>query len=190
MRHTGLSIAAAGLAALSVASCSKPKTRPAPSPEDLPPALVQRQADQAAGSALGRTTPAPLPDRPAWAGTFMGRPLKSVFPDGGGQCIGYTDKVDWRYQGAPPGVMVEGWGWDVAAKAPVTRILLTDPSGQVVGAGEGGVTPRPDVPTVRKEVTSGVTGWKATSPLTEGVLLAYGVTGNGTSTCPLGQIKL
>lgn len=187
MQVIGFRIAAAGLAAASLAGCDQPKVRPAPSDVDMPPAMTQAAA---AASPAGGITPAPLPDRPPWAVTFMGRALSSVFKDAAGQCIGYADKVDWRYQGAPPGVMVEGWGWDLAAKAPITRILLTDPTGQVVGAGTGGVVPRPDVPAARKEVTSGLTGWQALSPRTEGVLLAYGITANGAATCPLGQVKL
>jgi hypothetical protein len=188
---------AAGAAAVSVlallAGCDQPKSRSPSSTEGLPPAVVdpgKRLAPLAPPAAHAlKTSEAPAPAAPGWAAGLMGKPLRQAFPRGDGRCIGNTDVIEVRYTGAPAGVMIEGWGWDQAAGKVVSRIILTDHASQIVGAGETGV-PRPDVVAARKEVASPTSGWTAVTRVTEGLILAYGVVGDGATTCVLGRLQL
>jgi len=195
MRWTGSAAAAvivtATLAAL--AGCDKPKARAPASSEGLPP-IAGSQPSPAAQPAWrpppAKASTAPLPAEPDWAGALLGKSVKTAFPkSGAGDCVGNTDLVDFRYVGATPGVMIEGWAWDRVARQPVAHIILVDKDGQIVGGGETG-TPRPDVTASQKTVTSPRTGWKAVTPVTTGVLQAFGVVGDGRTTCTLGQIDL
>ncbi|HSV04752.1 MAG TPA: hypothetical protein VLI41_16265 [Phenylobacterium sp.] len=184
---------AIGTAALiALAGCGKPKVRAPASSEGRPP-IATAQAPKAGQPAWSpppaKTSTAALPAEPGWAGALLGKQLKTALPATGGDCVGNTDLVDFRYVGATPGVLIEGWGWDKAAKQAVARVILVDKDGQIVGGGETG-TPRPDVSASQKAVTSSTTGWKAVTPVTTGVLRAFGMTGDGQATCPLGQIDL
>lgn len=177
-------LAFAVLAAL--AACDRPKAR-RPAPDiDLP--LGARSKESAPAQATGEAA-APMPDLPRWAKSMVGRPVKDVLPETGGTCIGNTDAVEQRYTGTPPGVAIQGWGWDMNARKAVARVLLVDKDGQVVGAGEAGLK-RPDVVAVRKEVTDPSTGWRAVTPVTSGVLHTYGIVADGRTSCLLGVISL
>jgi hypothetical protein len=167
-----------------VAGCDRPKPRPgaaAPGPAGAPA--------QPAAPPTPTTTEAP-PPVPAWAEAYMGRPLNDVLPTQSTECVGNTDNVNLRYQGATPGTRVEGWGWDRTANKPVEHVLLIDDhTGVVIGAGQSG-KPRPDVVRARPEVTSPTTGWEAVTPKTTGGLYAFGLLADGKSVCRLGHIAL
>lgn len=188
MRIITCSVATA-LAAASLAGCDKAKPRP-PSAQPAAPSAAATPAGAPAAWTPPPPKPTndPLPAQAAWAGALLGKSQKVAFPRADGNCIGNTDRVDLRYVGATPGVMIEGWGWDKDAKQVVARVVLADKDGQIVGGGESGV-PRPDVPAAEPFVTSSTSGWKAVTPVTTGVLLAYGIVGEGR-TCALGQIDL
>ncbi len=131
----------------------------------------------------------PLPDPPAWSQPFVGRPLSQghvLAPDEA--CAGMAEQVEIRYRGPRPGSRLLGWGWDGIGRAPVAGVLITDPDGLVVGAGESGLA-RPDVPAARSDVTSGATGWWALTTRTEGPVEVYGVLADGRA-CLLGRIRL
>lgn len=172
----------AGVLALS--ACDQPKWRkPAqPVPASTTPAADAPKAPKA------RVIPAvdgPTPAAPDWAKPVLGKTLRDVYPKTS-LCKGNTDIVQQTYSGAPAGVQIHGWGWDLAKKARIERVVLVDKDFKIVGAGAGGVA-RPDVTQNLPEVTDGNTGWNADAPLTKGAVDAYGVIG-ADSICPLGHI--
>jgi hypothetical protein len=154
-------------------------------------ALASCGARQPTGSAAPRLGPGetadPLPPLPHWAGAYIGKGLREVFP-GDGQCDGNTDRIDLRYRGAAPGAKIIGWGWDMTANKPVERIVLVDKDLQIVGAGQTGL-PREDVTGAKPFVTDPNSGWSAITPLASGAVDAYGITGE-TAVCKLGHAQL
>lgn len=179
MRVIGVFVCAASLA---LAGCDQPKWRgEGPAPGAAAPAPA------AAPAAPGKPVdPGPTPPPPAWAQALIGKPLREAFP-GTGVCKGNTDLVEKTYGGDPAGVRIHGWGWDVAAKARVGRILLVDAEARIVGAGEGGA-PRPDVPAALPEVTDGQSGWHADLARTSGIVDTFGVVDGGKAVCVLGRM--
>jgi hypothetical protein len=171
------SVSVLAVSLLALAACDKPKPRG--------PAAAEQAAAPAA-TAPGASTTQPAPATPAWAGSMMGKNLKTVLPREG-PCFGNLDVVEMRYNGGSPGTKFVGWGWDVEAKTPVARVLLVDVDLQIVGAGETGLT-RPDVPLAKTEVTSQTTGYWAVTPLTTGGVNAYGIVKDGQGACPLGHL--
>lgn len=129
----------------------------------------------------------PFPDLPTWSSAYLGKPSREVLPQAGA-CIGNLDGVMTKYVGPKPGTKVQGWAWDPVRAKRVDRVVLVDSTGKIVGVGEGGFE-RPDVPQARASVTSGVTGWRATTQLTSGAVDALGIIDAKTS-CPLGHIEL
>lgn len=154
-----------------VAACSKP-------------ASIKPTESDAGAASQSRD---PLPDFPAWSLAYIGKPATEALPQAGA-CIGNTDDVLTRYVGAKPGTKVEGWAWDPARAKPVSRVLLVDATGKIVGAGETGFA-RPDVPQAKPSVTSGVTGWHATTELTTGAIDALGIV-DAKIGCRLGHLVL
>jgi hypothetical protein len=73
--------------------------------------------------------------RAAWPG----RQVSVLFPPAGGRCIGGIERTlalkdspgegPWR---------VEGWAWDTSANRALNYLLVTEPSGLVVGIARGG----------------------------------------------------
>jgi hypothetical protein len=185
------------LAALALSACDKPKARnvndqggPLGNSGATSVGGAPGSAGAAAPAAKPTTTTDPLPELPKWAKSLMGQKLDDTYPNQAASCLGNTDLVGMRYQGAvAPGSRVEGWAWDPAAKKPVEHIILVADNGQIVGAGETGL-PRPDVAAARKEVTSPTTGWQAWTPQAGGGLYAFGITADGKSACRLGHINL
>ncbi len=117
---------------------------------------------------------------------MLGKPLRDIFP-ATGLCKGNTDIVQKVYSGLPAGVQLHGWGWDLAKKARIERVVLVDKSYRIVGAGEGGVA-RSDVPVSIPEITDPATGWNADIAVKSGPLDVYGLTGDD-SICVLGHIE-
>jgi hypothetical protein len=169
---------------LALAGCDQPKWRgegPAPG------AATQAPAAGASAAAPSRPVdPGPTPPPPAWAEPLIGKPLREAFP-GTGVCKGNTDIVEKTYAGAPAGVRIHGWGWDVAARTRVARILLVDAEARIVGVGQGGAA-RPDVTAAVPDVTDGQTGWHADLAQTSGVVDTYGIVDGGKSVCVLGRM--
>ncbi|MDB5477172.1 MAG: hypothetical protein JWP49_2683 [Phenylobacterium sp.] len=192
-----LRFASLALCVLALSACDKPKPRDL---NDQGGPLGASGATTAGGpagtpaaatpAAKATTTAEPLPDLPKWAKSLMGQKINEAFPVQTTACVGNTDVVTMRYQGAvAPGTRIEGWGWDPAAKAAVQHILLVADDGQIVGAGETGL-PRPDVTAARKEVTSPTVGWQAYTAQGGGGLYAFGLLGDGKTACRLGHINL
>lgn len=153
------------LALGALAACSKPASNP---PVESNSGVAQSQES--------------LPELPAWALAYLGKSAKEALPQTG-QCIGFLDAVTTKYVGPKPGTKVAGWAWDPVHSQPVNQILLVDSTGKIVGAGEGGFA-RPDVPKAVASVTSGVTGFHASTQLTAGAIDAIGIVDAKTS-CPL-----
>ena len=124
------------------------------------------------------------PAAPAWASEWMGRKLdvSSANPT---ECTGNLDGVRPSDKGA--GRVVFGWGWDAAAKVSIARIVLVDPAGVVVAAGEGG-SPRGDVPRARPEINDPNTGWNVEIGDRVGPLDAYGLLSGEGRPCRLGHL--
>jgi hypothetical protein len=155
-----------------LAACDKPK------PRQVTPEVARLK---------GHSTD-PLPANPEWLTVLLGRKAGEAMP-AKGACIGNTDVIEMRYEGASPGTKIIGWGWDTELKAPVQRVVLVDGSGAIVGGGETGLD-RPDVPSARPEVTSPAVGWAAITPMTKGAVDTYGITTGGQGTCFLGHMEL
>jgi len=175
-----LTVLALGL----LAGCDQPKQR-TPAPPAGPAAAT---AQKPVWPPPPKVDPGPLPAMPAWAGDFLGKPVASVVTDTTAKCLGNTDIVDTKYTGAPPGVQIEGWGWDPTGKDVVKRIVIADSTGQIVGAGETGKA-RPDVSSAHADITSGTTGWTALIKITSGGVDTYGLLGGGKA-CRLGHLQL
>ncbi|MHB8284429.1 MAG: hypothetical protein ACYDD1_07110 [Caulobacteraceae bacterium] len=137
--------------------------------------------------AVVKPVTAPLPAYPAWANGLIGQNAAHVVT-GRGACLGVWDAVTAKHVGAHPGDEAGGWGWDVAAKAPLRHILFVNGDNFIVGAGEGGL-PRPDVSKAREDVTSPNSGWHGVLGVTTGKILAVGVTSKNAS-CSVGAFDL
>jgi hypothetical protein len=129
----------------------------------------------------------PLPSYPAWANPLIGQNMSHVLT-GRGACLGVWDIVAAKHVGSRPGDEGEGWGWDVAAKAPIHHVLFVNADNLIVGAGEGG-RPRPDVPKAREDVTSPDVGWHGIIGVTRGKILAVGITAKNAG-CNVGAFDL
>jgi hypothetical protein len=161
----------AAVALLLVSACDKAKERDVAAPAAAPAPIAAE----------------PLPGQPAWFAGVAGKTLVEAFSAAEGSCVGNTDNVEVRYAG---GVKIVGWGWDPKAKAPVSRVVVVDGSGKIVGGGESGLG-RPDVIAARPgEVTSPTTGWSAIVPLAKGPVDAFGVVADGKATCRLGHLEI
>jgi hypothetical protein len=168
-----LGLALSSLAVLT--ACDQPKPRPPVAGAPVAAAAAQNTEQ--------------MPAVPTWAVALVGKPFKEAFPGAEASCVGNTDNVDQRYQGASPGVRVVGWGWDPAAKAAVQRVVLVDADARIVGGGETGMA-RPDVTSARPDITSPTTGWAALTSKTSGPVDAYGIVGDGKSLCRLGHLEI
>lgn len=181
-RAGGFALLATATASLLVAGCGRPQWAGSEKAPDTAPR---------ASSPTVSSAPHAVKDGPSishWAVDLLGRNPRSVFARNG-VCVGNTDRVIEKYTGSFAGAKIAGWGWDVATKRHVQRVILVDQTYTIVGAGDGGLS-RADVPRVRPEITDGETGWNATTRMTSGPLDAYGVVGNGTAICPLGHLEL
>lgn len=130
----------------------------------------------------------PLPPLPEWGHDLIGKPLREHFPTRG-TCLGNLDALRIRYLGEPQGVTVVGWGWDPAAKAPPSRVLLVDESLLIRGTGVSGAA-RPGVPKAIPGITSPNVGWEAQAQRIVGPLDAWGILADGKTICRLGHIDL
>jgi hypothetical protein len=101
-----------------------------------------------------------------------------------GKCLGFLDAVRPVQQGSDK-VVAGGWAWDLAAAKPPAKIVLALSDGLVVGFAEvDGI--RPDVKSVKKEVTELKTGWGTVAVVPHGsVVRAFAVLADATSICPL-----
>ena len=112
-RRSSAPVLAAGLlaASLTLGGCENPKPRPngggAPAAPAVPPVIGQ---DGKPVAMVAEGMPAP----PAWAAAAIGKPLAEAYPKTS-TCKGHTDIVGQGFGGAPRGVEIQGWGWDVAA---------------------------------------------------------------------------
>lgn len=158
-------ILAVSAASFALASCDNPKPRAGD-----PPAI-------AAGAAA----------IPAWAVSLMDKELAVVFPKEGA-CKGNIDALDQFVERPEPGATLNGWAWNMAAGAPVDRIVFADDEGIIVGAGAGGFE-RPDVPKAIAEVTTPKVGWRGFATRQQGAVRAFGVVSEGTI-CNLGRLEL
>jgi hypothetical protein len=120
------------------------------------------------------TVTTPLPPYPAWSAGMIGKPLGSVVR-GKADCLGVFDAVAAKHVGVKPGFEVDGWAWDKTAKQGVQHILIVDLDDHIVGAAEGGVVSRPDVPANMPIVTSKQVGWHGVVGATTGTVLAVGL---------------
>ena len=119
----------------------------------------------------------------ATVGAVFSRPLAAA-----GSCLGAFDGV--APAPAPPGAPAvwhaAGWGWDVNAHHDLSRVVLVDGAGRVLGIGVSGVR-RPDVAKAVRQVRSPNPGWIATlNARADREVIAYGITAAG-SACELGR---
>jgi hypothetical protein len=99
-------------------------------------------------------------------------------------CLGAFDTLGPARGGSAWRAM--GWGWDRKARRELSRIVLVDGSGTVLGIGVGGGR-RLDVKKAVHAVKRATSGWAAAlTPGSGGEVIAYGVTMAG-SACELGR---
>ena len=163
-----------GLAVTTLSACgpAAPPRADAPKPQPPVPLLA-----------------GPLPAPPAWALPYMGKIITQALPQKE-TCLGNADQRIDRYAGPPAGSAVGGWGWDEQTKQPVARILLTDETLRVWGAGEAAGEARPDVPKYAPQVQSPATGWRGVAAGTSGLVVAWGLVDGGKAICPMGEMEL
>jgi len=182
-----MSVRAGGFAlvmalALAAAGCSRPSwTDPETSKASRapPPAPLRKGT---------RTERGEGPPPVAWLKPLLGRPMRELFPKIG-DCRGNTDGVAVRFLGGQGAILVAGWAWDPATKAPPARIVLADANGRVAGGGDTGRR-RKDVPRAVPEITSLTTGWQAWTDRLSGRLDAYGIIGDGATVCSIAGVEL
>ncbi len=134
--------------------------------------------------ATSTTLSTPLPPYPAWSAGMIGKPLAEVVK-GKANCIGVFDAIAARHTGANPGVEVEGWAWEPAAKKGVQHVLIVNLNDIIIGAAEGGRS-RPDVPTNSPNITTPMVGWRGVVGESTGTALAVGLGAQGGQ-CSLSQ---
>jgi hypothetical protein len=123
------------------------------------------------------TVTTPLPPYPAWSVGMIGKPLSSVV-QGKADCFGVFDVVSAKHTGATPGVEVDGWAWDKAAKQPVHHVLIVDLNDRILGAADSG-RPRADVVAAYPYMTTNLMGWHGEAGVTTGTVLAVGLGAKG-----------
>ncbi|HEY8574538.1 hypothetical protein [Phenylobacterium sp.] len=139
----------------------------------------------------GQAAPAPAPVAaaapalPAWAEGLMGQSVATAFP-GTFDCKAFVDGATER---SPERVNIVGWSWIPAAGAGAGQIIVADPSGRIVGFGQGGIA-RPDVPAALKDVTRPDVGFQASSTVTSGKVAVFGVDAAAKTACKLGEATL
>lgn len=169
------------VACLALAGCKRPQwATPEKPPEPQTVAAAAAEANEPASHRAVQTLP-------EWARGLIGRNPRAAFPRNGA-CIGNSDGIGERFAGPPAGVKVFGWGWDVAAKRPVRRVVMVDAAYVIIGAGEGGIA-RKDVAKARPEFGA-TAGWAAVTGMTRGPVDVYGIVENGSAICPLGHLEL
>jgi hypothetical protein len=129
----------------------------------------------------------PLPPAPAWAGTVVGRPVSSV-AKGTAVCKGAVDVTLKHAAGGRVGDEIQGWAWDTQSKSAPVRLLLTDPSAKIIGAGEVN-RDRPDVQRAVPGVKTPRVGWTVITRVTAGVANVVGVLPSG-ALCTIAPAQL
>lgn len=119
----------------------------------------------------------------ATVGAVFSRPIAAT-----GSCRGAFDGL--APAPAPPGAPAvwhaAGWGWDVKAHRSLSRVVMVDGAGRVLGIGVSGVR-RPDVAKAVREVRRPNPGWIASmNTRADREVIAYGITSAG-SACELGR---
>jgi hypothetical protein len=129
----------------------------------------------------------PLPPGPAWAGTVVGRPVSAI-AKGTAACKGAVDLTLKHAAGGRVGDELQGWAWDPQSKAAPTRVLLTDASAKVIGAGEVD-RDRPDVQRAVPAIKTPRVGWTVITRATAGVANVVGVLASG-ALCTIAPAQL
>ena len=102
-------------------------------------------------------------------------------------CLGNIDAVRALGPGGASGTAVAGWAWDGAEGHGPADMVLTDESGIIVGFARGELQ-RPDVPATRPAVGSARVGWRGfASPNSGPDLLAYAVSDDARTVCPVAR---
>jgi hypothetical protein len=169
----GLIVLGAAGAAVLLSGCGKPENS----------AYTSKSQDAAQMAALKT----PLPSSPAWAAAVIGRPVSSI-AKGQANCRGAVDVTLKHAAGGRTGDEIQGWAWDLQGKQAPVKILLTDPSAKVIGAGEIN-RDRPDVPKAVSDVKTSKVGYTLVTRSTAGVGSVVGVTSTG-ALCNIGAAQL
>lgn len=112
---------------------------------------------------------------------IIGQPIDQVFFLSPGSCTGFFDSVlDARSEA---GAGASGWAWDRVNRRPVTKVVIADSDGSIIGLATTS-TPRPDVLQNVPEVDSADTGWFGYSRTSAGEATAYAIL-PGDVACPL-----
>jgi len=129
--------------------------------------------------AAGSTAALPYP---SWSAPMMGKPLSALFPRRATNCAGHLDGL--MESTSATGTRIGGWAFDTSTHSAVSRVLLTDNSGVVVGAGNGGFM-RYDVPANNPGVQSQATGWYGYASIVSRGLRAWAITSDPGTVCSL-----
>lgn len=117
---------------------------------------------------------------------WIGRPASGLFRDAPAErCLGFLDAASDLGR-ITNGTYVNGWAWDVTARAVPEWVVLLDDDGIVRSLARGGLV-RDDVGRVHPEAAGARPGWRGyaatTTPLAE--YHAYAVLSDGATICPL-----
>lgn len=148
------------------------------------PEIVRRSAERLRAERLSVFAPAYV--------EWMGRPLtdtvRLLAPE---RCVGFLDNATIQGAGAGRFARVHGWAWDAAVRRRITRVLLVNETGQIVGFGRGPLR-RSDVPRgTGGAVPDRRVGWAGHAAAAPGTTLrAFGLV-SPDSVCALrGEIRL
>lgn len=133
-------------------------------------------------------TGAPIPVFPVWAAATMGRQILDLYPgspDKPEACLGYVDALVEYYSG-DAGAMYEGWAWSASQKRPYAKLVATDASGVVQGAGETSIE-REDVTAAMPSITNSRVGYAVVARIANGTVKIYGINDETRSACAVGQ---
>jgi hypothetical protein len=147
------------------------------------PEIVRRAAERLRAERLSVFAPAYV--------DWMGRPLNGTVhllaPE---RCVGFLDNATIQGVGAGRFASAHGWAWDTEERRRITRVLLADETGHIVGFGRGPLR-RSDVPRgTGGSVPDQLVGWAGHAAAAPGATLRAFALISPDSVCALrGEIQ-
>jgi hypothetical protein len=142
------------------------------------PEIVRRSAERLRAARLSVFAPAYV--------DWIGRPLNgTVRLLASNRCRGFLDNATIQGVGAAHFTTARGWAWDEAERRRITRVLLVDEAGQIVGFGRGPLR-RSDVPRgTEGAVSDPLVGWAGHAAAAPGTTLRAFALAEHDAACPL-----
>lgn len=128
------------------------------------------------------------PAHAGWVGSQLEARVKVLPP---GRCRGMIEQSTVGGEGASAFVKASGWAWDAVERQAVTRVLLVDENGRIVGFARGPFRRRDVVRSTGREVSDARVGWEGHAALPPTAMLrAFGLVGRDTACALQGEFRL